>query len=1139
MFSLKKAPVCLSDTFFTDLVSKLHHPDKNTIRKAALEAISLLATVNRDTLPQGRFKLDELKAIDSIEGLDDSTKRKLCKEITKVFVGRCWSGSVRILFDQAVDAHYDSSPWTYFFGRRPTILPITNLNERLNLIYEILSRAGDVSAAHIEEISADSKLLCAVHAVVKGLPPGNDLGKVIEICHIAVPELFVDLMSILQNRNIEAVASAVSLFRGKSITARSYSYVLKALRDVPKEELHDVISYATQLIKSDEYATDRIKMIKAIADIPKEDRADVINKTTPLRGLPNVIRAVGLIPADDREEVVNFVGQIINPSDGEKALVTFIRLIRAIPKEEREDVIARAKLLSRDKDSADERAYIIFTLLAIVIEKRKEVIDAAAPLIREGDNGFDRMKIIEAIAEAPSEDRMYVAGKATLFINKDGARVVKTIIDIPQEEREDAIDKALLLIKDESYGVPILEMFGGLSREDRANALSHVLPLIKDFDSTYDRKMILETVIAIPEAIRAEVVREVEKSDDAYQLCSEMSRIAALKSLPPEEAPDILAMVGPISSAMNLEAIRKIPKKDRAEILRLAMPFFKGDEPINQRMEMYEAIAGILEANRANTISIAARLTRDGDAVYDFLNIQKAIRRIPTYDLEDVIDKTLLCIEEDSTSRNEILQAMAGIPAKDREDLLSKVLPLLTEKRDSFNIAIMLKAMGALSPLGRADVMSVALSTIKEGDSLQCQMLLLSILAGLVDGERTDVINLAASFNKEGDRTWGIAILAEEIGCIPKEERSNVVATAKLLVTEEEDYDRRVEILKAVKLIPGEERANAILLTKALMKEGDSCCAFLWALSGIPLTERSEAIEKAAPLMGAIEGYYRAQMLRAVGGIPNGERADVVEKAMMLVQEGADLKNSAYLVEAIGGIPKEDRPDVIEKAHLFFKLVFTSDTTYIPSSWNWTKAIKKIGHIPKEERMDVLNKAAFLVIHDDIESCYCILDAIGGLPKEERADFAVNATLFMAGIRSRAGKMVFLGLMSRISNYSQQFVKECLIISNSERITLSTHEAFRLVLPNDFLEVVTAVANDPNTIHGVFWKNYSLMSSLIRNHDLEHISVIFDNLEGAESALLAHWILHSADNQLIEQNHPLVQKAIAVACPEETNNDTN
>lgn len=1186
-------PISHSDTFFPDLVEKLHNPDKNEVRRVALEALAFLNAVNRDAFSPRQFNIKDLKAIDSIDGLDDAAKRRLCKEITKVFAGCRWKGNYRALFDRAVNTQYaiGFSPWDKLraFGRRPAIapLPIAVLNGNLHLFYEILAKAENACAAHIEELSANSKLMGTVHAVITELPQRSDLGKVLEICR-SLPELLVDLMPILfevdQNRKMEALTSSVSLFKGNAIKY-SYSHLLKALRGVPKEERLEVISFAKQLIKGNESVNYRVKAIEAIAGISKGERSDVMKRAAALKSAPNVIRAVGAIPADDRGNVLNFVAQLIKPHYSEKMLVTFIRMIRAIGKEERKEVIAKAKLLTNDKDSAEELAYIIFAVSCF-----SEGIDAAAPLIRQSDIAFDRMKIIEAISQAPQEERMYLAGKATLFINEqssclDRARVVKTISDIPNEKRDDAIDKTLLLINenDREDGVSILKGLGSLSREERVQVYILAKQVIKSIGSTFTWSHILETLIGIPKAIRAEVVREVKMSNDSWMFCLEMKKISALKSFPPEERLEVLAMAGTdIDSAQVLQVIRNIPKEEREEILSLASPLFKYYLGKTERAKLFEAIAAIRKENRVYTISMAKRLMRYVCALSDFLDIQMTIRRIPIDDLDDVTLKTQYFIDKDSRSRNAILEAMAGIPAKDRQDLVDKVLPLIKDKYDGIHLAKMLKAMGALSPQGRADVINLAQFILKEGDTPYVAVLLLTNLAGITDGERLTVIRLAAPFNMKGG-AWRFAHIAREISSIPKEERSDIIANVKQLVKEEDQSNRKMAILNALKLFPREERDHAVLLAEE--QDGDPS-DFLVAISGIPQAERSEVLKQAAPLTGATGGYCRAHMshpcwseedragfiekndedclnileamggmteveraeliesgvsligdainadcrghiVQAIGGIPKEDRSDVIGKTVILVQEGADLGGSAYIIEALGGISKEDRSDVIAKAHLFLKLISMKDTIYIPSSMTLGKAIRKIGAIPKEERRDVLNTAATLMDDDDIESCYFILDAISGLPKEIRGDFALQLPFLMAGIRSRVGKMVFLGLISMLTDFSEQIIRECLIICNSANITLNDYEAFRLIPHNHFLEMINAVANHPRTIHAPFWKEFCAAYSLIKERNYEVISDVFDTLKGEVLVQTAQWILLFADNRLIDPDHPLVERALA------------
>ena len=161
-----------------------------------------------------------------------------------------------------------------------------------------------------------------------------------------------------------------------------------------------------------------------------------------------------------------------------------------------------------------------------------------------------------------------------------------------------------------------------------------------------------------------------------------------------------------------------------------------------------------------------------------------------------------------------------------------------------------------------------------------------------------------------------------------------------------------------------------------------------------------------------------------------------------------------------------------------------------------------------------------------------VINCIARFSKEDREDFIAKVKTAIVAIPNRPQQICFVSLYSIIpkADLSEKVFDECVRIS-FDAIGRSYIRKFGLLAPKDRVLAISSIAADKYLLYGSFIHNLSSIHPNVRENCYEYLSTSLDRVREDRSAAYsqAQFILNNMDDLSLDQDHPLVQKAIEVS----------
>ena len=410
----------------------------------------------------------------------------------------------------------------------------------------------------------------------------------------------------------------------------------------------------------------------------------------------------------------------------------------------------------------------------------------------------------------------------------------------------------------------------------------------------------------------------------------------------------------------------------------------------------------------------------------------RTLNRTLVSERKGLVDMTIpLVIGMPNTNqRAEILKAVRGIRADEREEVIRLALPLFIGVSDPQKGAI-LSAIGEIQWDERALAVEIASPLLRDIQDDKLRLEILKAIKDIQAAERGEVIRLALPLFVEVSDHQKVAILSA-IDKIRWDERALVVELASPLMRGIQDGKLRLEILEAINGIRADQREEVIRIALPLFVglSDHRKVAILSAICKIQ-SDRRSTIELA-------EGG----LLRAVDDMPVAEIASLLNLAVPFITGIHDGEEISDIFKAIGYIPADERMGVIDLAtHLIISLPDTRERAVV---------MRAIHRIPASERAHVIGLAAPYINNcEDGPQCAAILDAffyagdngevtaqqliplisgiktrsdrssiieiIRSIPADDRASVIEHATPLMGGIADDSKRIGILQGIGRLS----------------------------------------------------------------------------------------------------------------------------
>ncbi|MDE3055321.1 MAG: hypothetical protein KGI80_01290 [Verrucomicrobiota bacterium] len=489
--------------------------------------------------------------------------------------------------------------------------------------------------------------------------------------------------------------------------------------------------------------------------------------------------------------------------------------------------------------------------------------------------------------------------------------LIHTVREIPVKDRNDVIQLAIQLITpttDAYARQHFINVVKAVPAEDRTDVVKQAVAQITPKMSFHDRLDIFNIAKEIPIALRL-----ITPTIDSF---SRQEIVNAIKDVSAEERDDVITQslrLTPVTMdgccsykiIRIINSIKKVPNADLGDVVTQALRLITPETGVEGMIQIIDAIRETPAAKRDTTVTQALQLITPEMPFSNRLAILIA-RETPEA-------LRLITPEFDSYEVEQVVNAVKGISATDRDDVITQTLRLITPEMRSggYETRLLLNTVIALSATDRDDVITRALrlitpemdahdrrhivNTVKDVPNALVTRVLQLITPGMYFSTKHAILTIARDIPAalpliEPTMSSGeIQRISNAVRALPSAIRDAVVARAHRLITPEMDaYDRR-DIVNTVKDVPNALVTRVLQLITPGMPF-DSRLNILRIARDIPI-----ALQLIRPTMSTGD---RDRIISAVEQLPAAERDAVVARALRLITPEMDAYDRAEIVRA-------------------------------------------------------------------------------------------------------------------------------------------------------------------------------------------------------------------------------------------------
>jgi len=328
----------------------------------------------------------------------------------------------------------------------------------------------------------------------------------------------------------------------------------------------------------------------------------------------------------------------------------------------------------------------------------------------------------------------------------------------------------------------------------------------------------------------------------------------------------------------------------------------------------------------------------------------EAIAVVPFRDRENVLRHAKPLLEGilDVDEKVYIIKAIAAIPSGDRENVLQHAKPLLEGISNGYEKADIIEAIAKISSEDRKNVLERAMPFL---EGVLSKRIIISTIAA-IPSDDWESFQQQVTPLLEGVELDEKVYIIKAIAAIPSDDRKNVSQHAMPLIRDVLDLDEKVNIIKAIAAVPSDERENVFQHAKPILEgveEGYVKVNIIEAITKVPLGDRENVLRNAMPFLeGVLDGYEKRVILECIVEIPSGDREGVLRHAMPFLEGVLDGSIKASIIQAIAKIPSGDREGFLRHAMPFLEGVLDGSIK--------ASIIQAIAKIPSEDRADIMDK---------------------------------------------------------------------------------------------------------------------------------------------------------------------------------------
>ena len=568
------------------------------------------------------------------------------------------SGDQRFLLLKTLAAIPSNELKDFFDLVWPNITRIKDSTECLHIFKALISIPKDlrdetfhIISPHIKDLAAASKNIDeAYQRLIAFALDSKELARFTrppqreELCKLAWP-LIAKLNPTIPLPDLTLPYTAYSISK----------LIINILYEIEPKKREDFCQKLHPLVKNMADAAEYASFFDCLSQFPAEERIEALKNMPPLGAsiYPNLAEILSLIPEDERLSAFGLLKFLFDKAAPGEKIYSFMKL-HAVPHDYRSLVCQVAASLGK---TVKQDRHEIFNTVVLFPPRHLDYLHSyIKQVIAKYNYTTDEQifALLGNLSSIPSDDMEEICKLAFSFFE--------------QPKRVDGIMYNSLL-----YTLIFTP------KQDAAEIIKFIQPLIKELDSGYDQIKILQAFRAIPPKQRDHVLQSAKfiMAKIKYSGNEQAALYTILGSIPPEHRDNFCKVAAPLLENIQqgshanaiLEALRTFPVGQMADLPKLLAPYFKEIDNKWLCAEMLKALRYFSQEERAKTIDLAFSLTSLGSGATGLAPaILKALRSIPEEDREEIVQiaKEKFASELLKGKLPDIFSALALIPSVQR-----------------------------------------------------------------------------------------------------------------------------------------------------------------------------------------------------------------------------------------------------------------------------------------------------------------------------------------------------------------------------------------------------------------------------------------------------------------------------------------
>ncbi len=442
-----------------------------------------------------------------------------------------------------------------------------------------------------------------------------------------------------------------------------------------------------------------------------------------------------LIPLEQRKDVIKDL-----TAHGTGIYQDLAEGLRFIPLEDRSAAIQPLLYLFEDAISV-EKAHCFQSLRNISPDCRGKVFEVAASLAQFVKDNRD--EVFRGVINFPMRHLDYLHGYVKEVLHKFNydnedqfLSFLELLSEIPADSIED-ISKLAFSFFDQTKRVDgnmynsLLHTLANIQKNDAADLIKFIQPLIKGIDSGYDRIKILQAFKPIPHKQREEIYQSAQPffANITYSGSQQAVLYAIIKSIPPEHRNALFQIAAPLlenikqgdQANLILEALKAFPHEQRIDLPNLMAPYAKEITTHSFAADLLKTLRLFPPEERKIALELSFSLINELQGAYVLVpSVMKTLNQIPDDEIKEIVavikDKYAL---EFKAQFNHIIPALALIPGQQRINSIDAIKSLLKMKPEIYLCA--LEMLNFVAPAQRLptliDLLKDCAKLVSPGDS--------------------------------------------------------------------------------------------------------------------------------------------------------------------------------------------------------------------------------------------------------------------------------------------------------------------------------------------------------------------------------------------------------------------------------------